>query len=334
MSNCLCSLVFLSALLLLLPAAAAHGANWRSEAAKAVLDYGRKYVKDYVFHLSVIAGVELLKEHIWSPKGPQHEETPPSEETKRFVEVYKHMIADKDFLARLDRNVAANLQRWDWCRAMDPDLAIRGCTAVIQYSTDPKIDMATVFNNRAYAYDQKGERDRAIQDYSQAIMFNPGLWQAYNNRGVVFAETGQHERALRDFDTYVRLKPDHALAYFNRGLVYHDLRQLERAIQEYNVALRLSPSYFDALLNRGIANSNLERYDAALQDLNRAAEKRPRSALVYMNRGAVYNSLGDFERAVADLARGIEIDPKVSCSLLADWKDARARYPQLPCPAN
>ena len=38
--------------------------------------------------------------------------------------------------------------------------------------------------NRGYAYGKKGDYNRAIADYTQAIELNPNYVEAYNNRGA------------------------------------------------------------------------------------------------------------------------------------------------------
>ena len=49
------------------------------------------------------------------------------------------------------------------------DTVIDGCTAVIQSGREPPEKLATAFDNRGVAYRHKGEYERALQDYEQAI---------------------------------------------------------------------------------------------------------------------------------------------------------------------
>ena len=110
------------------------------------------------------------------------------------------------------------------------------------------------------AYLDKGEYDRAIADYDQAIRLKPdyadaynnrasptqqgrlrprhrrlrpghpaqaGLADAYNNRGIAYDE-GRYDRAIADFDQAIRLKPDYAEAYYNRGIAYDRRAILQR----------------------------------------------------------------------------------------------------------
>jgi len=86
-----------------------------------------------------------------------------------------------------DFSGAATAQTLDQqrCLAPDPDLKISGCTAVIQSGHETQQNLAIAFYNRGNAYVRKGQNDRAIQDYDQAIRLNPNFADAFYNRGNV-----------------------------------------------------------------------------------------------------------------------------------------------------
>ena len=62
-----------------------------------------------------------------------------------------------------------------------------------------------------------GQIDRAIDDYSHVIKFNPRDVAAYNNRGVAYNSEGNNNRAIKDFDKAMQLDRDDAVVYNNRG---------------------------------------------------------------------------------------------------------------------
>src|SRR5262245_55241649 len=63
----------------------------------------------------------------------------------------------------------------------NPDLSLQHCSRGIQSGALQGQALATVFNNRGNAYADKGEYDRAIQDYNQAIHLNSTYAIAFDN---------------------------------------------------------------------------------------------------------------------------------------------------------
>jgi tetratricopeptide (TPR) repeat protein len=56
------------------------------------------------------------------------------------------------------------------------------------------------FNERGWSYAKKGDYDRAIADYTEAIRLDP-VWSAlpYYNRGSAYEKKGELDKALADF---------------------------------------------------------------------------------------------------------------------------------------
>jgi hypothetical protein len=96
---------------------------------------------------------------------------------------------------------------------------------------------------RAIAYRAKGELDRSISDYDQAISLDPKYVHAYNNRGTVYRQKGELDRAIADFDQAIRLDPTYTAAYTNRGRTFEQKGDSERARADFNAALAVPEKY-------------------------------------------------------------------------------------------
>ena len=66
---------------------------------------------------------------------------------------------------------------------------------------------APTFNNRAIAYAAKGELDRAIGDYDQALKLNGNYAAAFYNRGNAKYDKGDYAHAIADYDSAIKLNP-------------------------------------------------------------------------------------------------------------------------------
>src|SRR5579875_1944089 len=100
------------------------------------------------------------------------------------------------------------------------DAQIAGCTILIQSGGLGGVGLASVYYNRGIEYDQKGDHDRAIADYSEAIRLRPNYPVAFYNRGVVYGEKGDDDRAIADYSEAIRLRPNYFEPHLNRANAY------------------------------------------------------------------------------------------------------------------
>ncbi len=109
------------------------------------------------------------------------------------------------------------------------------------------------YNNRGIDYAKRGQYQRAIDAYNQAIRLQPDQAMTYNNRGAAYCNLGQYDLAIDDFNNAIRLSPGDPATYCNRGIVYGKLGQYKLAIDDFNTAIRLNPDYAAAYYDRGVS---------------------------------------------------------------------------------
>ena len=88
------------------------------------------------------------------------------------------------------------------------DQQISGCNEAIASGRFAAKDLAAAFNNRGVAYQAKGDLDRAIADYGQAISVSPDYAMAHSNRGQAYQLKGDNDRALADYDAAIKIDPN------------------------------------------------------------------------------------------------------------------------------
>ena len=114
-------------------------------------------------------------------------------------------------------------------------------------------DVCRRYCDRAVAYQDKGEHDKAIGDYTEALRLEPKLTDAYYNRGIAYRKKGKHDKAIADFTEAIRLRPQDAEAYRNRGTTYWRKGDYDKAFADYTEAIRLNPEDAEAYHSRGLA---------------------------------------------------------------------------------
>ena len=151
-----------------------------------------------------------------------------------------------------------------------PDIRIVACTRNIQSGRFTGDNLAVAFTNRGLAYKMKGQWDRAIADYSEALRLKSDDAQVFNNRGNAYYHKGQLDRAMKDYDEAIRLQPDLAEAFGNRGNVYRKKGQFDRAIIEYDKAIHLNPDNARVFADRGLAYEKKGKSSQAVLDFEKS----------------------------------------------------------------
>lgn len=122
------------------------------------------------------------------------------------------------------------------------DAAIAACTRRINSGQLSKTNLAIVYYNRGNEWKEKGDFDRAISDYSQAIRFDPTDSSFFQNRAIALKAKGENDRALADYDQAIRIDPKKANAYYNRSIVREEKGDLDGAYRDVMQFVALSPA--------------------------------------------------------------------------------------------
>lgn len=124
------------------------------------------------------------------------------------------------------------------------------------------------------AYNEKNV-DKKIEFYSELLKISPKEIEAYNNIGVAYSEKGDDDKAIESFNQAIKLKPD-AVLYSNRGASYINKEDYDKAIESFDQAIKLDSDFADAYYNRGIVYAYKEDTENSIKDINRAIELDPK----------------------------------------------------------
>ena len=123
----------------------------------------------------------------------------------------------------------------------DPELRVRACTALVEEDLATGRESDVPYANRAVAYAQLGQYRRAIDDYNQAIRFNPDDSLIHRRRGGVYARLGEYQLALQDFDRAIELGSwDIVSLHMQRGTLRAAVGEIDAAMADYMYAIDIS----------------------------------------------------------------------------------------------
>ncbi len=166
------------------------------------------------------------------------------------------------------------------------------------------------YRKRGDDYAGKGEYDRAISDYDEAIRLNPQDAVAYYSRGFAYHYKNNQDRAFENYKTAIQLKGEFALQPRLQCVLYNSAKNdnTDKAIEECSKTINSASDFALAYYIRGNAYRNKEDPDLAIADYNKFIEFNPKNTLAYINRGDTFWDKGDYDHAIADYNKAIELD--------------------------
>jgi tetratricopeptide (TPR) repeat protein len=103
----------------------------------------------------------------------------------------------------------------------------------------------------------------------------PDLAEAYNNLGVAQKRKGELDKAMASFDQALALKPDHSGALTNRGWVFAEENKWTEARRNFEQALRINPADDGALYGLAEAQREARDYAGAQKTLGNLISRSP-----------------------------------------------------------
>src|SRR5262249_13353238 len=189
------------------------------------------------------------------PARPGNDTLFPSADTERIMRIAHLLVASTALFAAITPAAAASQADSEASKANDPDPSIAACMRTIQRRGEAASDAWIARYSRGSACANKGDGERAIAVFSEAIRLSPKV-EFYFFRGFMYATKNDLDRAIADFSAAIRLDPKFADGYINRGNMYSSRGDLDRAIADFSEAVRLAPDVTKAagaLVNRGHA---------------------------------------------------------------------------------
>jgi tetratricopeptide (TPR) repeat protein len=111
--------------------------------------------------------------------------------------------------------------------------AMAACNAVIDKKQFSGKSLAIVYSHRGYWKYRAKQYDAAIIDYDKALALDSTNHEFYDYRADCWVEKGNDERALADYEQALLVKPSYLAARYSRGRIFEKRGALEKARAEY-----------------------------------------------------------------------------------------------------
>ena len=191
------------------------------------------------------------------------------------------------------------------------------CGTTLYVSCTPKT--AEGFVKRGYAYEEKGELDMAIADYTEAIRLNPNNAWTYSSRARIYREKGDLDKSIADYS-----KAIHGgiyVEYRKRGDAYYEIGDYNSAIADYEAYLQISPgseAVEEKLKKAKYAKESAE-FQQAIAEYTETIRLNPKNADAYFKRGYQYymkipdtTNLHDLQKAIISIFISRDLDQAIA----------------------
>ena len=123
---------------------------------------------------------------------------------------------------------------------------------VLEFKQYPKDNKFASYLARAFSYNALHQYNKAIQDYTEALLLNSENEETLMNRASCYYNMQEYEKAIADYTKVTQINPLNTDSYVQRGSIYNHLMDYEKAIIDFNEAIRLNPKNEFARLTRSI----------------------------------------------------------------------------------
>ncbi|MBE0671109.1 MAG: tetratricopeptide repeat protein [Anaerolineales bacterium] len=183
------------------------------------------------------------------------------------------------------------------------DEAIEFCTQSILLTPD---DFKS-YINRGNVYFNKGEYDKALEDFTKALEFGEAP-AAYFNRGNVYMKTYKFNEAIEDYQHSLDLLP-RGKVYYALGFAYLQINEFKNASLAFEQGDTLEPWLISdeiRLYGKARAYFGLEQLETALELCTELIEKYQNGEAYYF-RARTYEELESYAEAIQDYNTFIEM---------------------------
>jgi SpoVK/Ycf46/Vps4 family AAA+-type ATPase len=161
-------------------------------------------------------------------------------------------------------------------------------------------------------YYEKGDYDKAIENYNMAVLLSPVFSEAYFNRALSYYQLKNFDKSIADYTKSMELDPQNPIIYNNRGDAFYRKQDFQSAVKDYDKAIQLNPNYLKAFYNRGLSYASIEEYEKAVEDFTKVIKLKPDFAEAYHLRGLAYEYAGSIANATADYTKALELNPELT----------------------
>ncbi len=125
-------------------------------------------------------------------------------------------------------------------------------------------------SDRAQAYFNIQNYDKALVHLNQTIAIDPNFEDIHRNKGMLYSLTNRHDLAIPEFDAHIQTKPDDFIVYHWRGIAKFNVGQFAESIADFSEVINRDAPKGEYLVYRSQAHNSLGNKAEAIADVKQA----------------------------------------------------------------
>ena len=148
-------------------------------------------------------------------------------------------------------------------------------------AVDLKPDYAEAHNALGAFYARRGDTDSAELHFMRALgnPFFSSPHIVYYNLGLLYEKRGESQRALEQYQQAVRLQPYYGLAHYHIGQMLENLKRADAAREAYGKAIECSRDLVEAHFRYGVMSYMAGEMENAIYSLSRVVKLAPHTTM-------------------------------------------------------
>lgn len=168
---------------------------------------------------------------------------------------------------------------------------------------------ARVLSNRAFAYFEAGDLERAEALYNDFLQRFPNDAAGYNNMGLIYDKKGDITSAIKYYKEAVRLRPGYWLFHMHLGDAFRRAGLINEAINEMQSAVKIEPRNPELLISFASLLAKQGEFGRVIDVANALVRLEPKNALAFSLLGIAYEGMGRKEEAYTHYKTALKLNP-------------------------
>ena len=170
---------------------------------------------------------------------------------------------------------------------------------------------AEIYHSFGDALVKNGELDEAVIIYRKAIEIQPDLWEVHHNLGDIWQGQGKLDEAVAAYRRAIAFNPDFSWSHNNLGDVLIKQEMWEEAVEVYKSAIGLNPGFHWSHYNLADALVRLEMWEDAIVAYRSAIQLKSDLPLVHEKLGEALQKQSQFyaREAISLYRQAIDKNP-------------------------